>query len=288
MINSIVFAILIAISAIFIEDAVDRYPLWFSIFFHTLMTIMIFSVISIKKLKQTYVACKQNLLMVFFMMLFSLSIYVLCFLSTALIGGSPYNTFYFAVSGFLGYLFSKDTGNNIWIAGGLGVLIALFAGYRILYVGNSFDEFLGITLAILASFSGFAYAVYSGKFAQINSLSSAQIISVRFYMLLIVSFFLLPEDTKRLITIKSMCYMFLLAVTGMALPVYFLQKGIHAIGAELNAIVVAFVPFLTLVLAAIFHGSFDIKESLFVIILTLCLLLRPVTALYKRYSISSK
>lgn len=290
MIYSMIFAALIAITAIFVEDAVDRYPLWFSVFFHTLMTIIIFTVFSFRKIRETYAACRKNLLWTFYLLLFSLLIYVLCFFSTDLIGGSPYNTFYFAVSGFLGYSFAKDDAVKLssrLTAAALGLLILLFAAYRMLYIGKPHDEFLGILAAIFASCSGFAYAVYSAKFALAEGLSSSQIVSVRFYLLLLVSFFLLPPDTKDLITATSMAYMFLLALTGMALSVYFLQKGILAVGAEKNAIVVAFVPFLTLVLAAAFHGSIDAGESLFVAILTTILLFFPVMRRYRR-SLSAK
>lgn len=285
MIYSIIFAVLIAITAIFVEDAVDRYSLWFSVFFHTLMTIMIFTVLSFYKIRDTYIACKKHLLWTFYLMLFSLLIYALCFFSTGLIGGSPYNTFYFAVSGFLGYSFAKNEGGagySHFTAIALGLLILLFALYRMLYIGELNDEFLGILSAMFASCSGFAYAVYSAKFALAGGVSSSQIISVRFYLLLFVSFFLLPPDTKDLITVESMIYMFFLALTGMALPVYFLQKGILAVGAEKNAIIVAFVPFLTLILAAAFHGSIDLRESVFVVILTITLLVPPLMSRYKR------
>ena len=70
-----------------------------------------------------------------------------------------------------------------------------------------------------------------------------------------------------------MLYMFVLALTGTALPVYFLQRGINVIGAEVNAIIVAFIPFLTMILSVIFYRVFDLNESGFVIILTVLLIL---------------
>jgi len=287
MIYSFLFAVFIAASAIFIEDATGRYPLWFSIFFNSLMTLLFFFALSISKVKDTYKACLNNMTISMPLMLFSMLIYILCFFSTDMIGGSPYNTYYFATSGFLGYLLMREAASKVnkGIAAALAVLIITCTVYRFFYAELARKELLGIFYAILASLSGFLYAIFSKKLAYKENLSPVQILSIRFFFLLILSFFLLPSNIKELISFQSMLYMLMLTVTGMILPVYFLQKGIHIIGPEKNAVVVAFVPFLTLSFSVVFHQFFDIRESVFVIILTFLLLIPAGITLFKRVSL---
>ncbi len=274
---SIIFVILIAVSSIMIEDSMARYPLWFSIFFNTLMTVVIFNLMCIKKIKETYAACVKYKGVALRMMLFTLLIYTLCFFSTEMVGASNYNSFYFAGSALLGYWFLKAEREkrrvNVRMSVVLLILCVAYGAYLCFSARSVTTCSLGILWAVTGSVSGYFYAVDSSRFAQLAGTSANQILALRFDLLLLFSLFMLPKDTMQLVNSRSMLYMFVLALTGTALPVYFLQRGINVIGAEVNGIIVAFIPFLTMILSVIFYRVFDLNESGFVIILTALLIL---------------
>lgn len=274
---SVIFVILIAISAIMIEDSTERYPLWFSIFFNTLMTISIYTVICAKDIAATYRACLKYKVLSLRIMLSTLLIYTLCFFSTELIGASNYNSFYFAGSALFGSLFIKASSRKrrINISVSLAI-IALSISYGVCLCLSSPENFksiaLGIAWAAVGSISGYLYAADSAKLSKKASLSANQILALRFDLLALFSLCMLPADTIKYITAESMAYMFALALAGTALPVYFLQKGIHAIGAERNAIIVAFIPFFTMVFSVALYNKITFNEAAFVMLLTAMLI----------------
>lgn len=275
---SIIFVILIAISAIMIEDSTERYPLWFSIFFNTLMTLSIFTVICAKNIGAAYRTFFKYKVLSLRMMFSTLLIYTLCFFSTELIGASNYNSFYFAGSALLGSLFIKAHGRqrriNILISIAITVLSVSYGVFLCLSSPERLNSVaLGITWAVIGSISGYLYAADSVKLSKKASLSANQILALRFDLLALFSLFMLPADTIKFITVESMAYMFVLALAGTALPIYFLQKGIHAVGAECNAIVVAFIPFATMVFSVAIYRRVIFNEAVFVLLLTALLII---------------
>ncbi|MEG1602845.1 MAG: hypothetical protein RR340_04445 [Cloacibacillus sp.] len=278
---SVIFVILIAASSIMIEDSTLRYPVWFSIFFNSLMTAAIFNLLCAGRIRRTYAACAKHKALSLRMMFFTLLIYTLCFFSTERIGASNYNSFYFAGSAILGRWFMKARGAarkaNAGAAAALLVLCAAYGFYICAGADCAAARMSGIFWAVIGSASGYLYAVDSSKLAKLAALSANQLLALRFNLLLVVSFFLLPADTASYISPKSMEYMLALAATGTALPVYFLQRGISAAGAETNAVITAFIPFLTTVLSIIFYGTFNAGEAIFVLALT-ALLAAPMLA----------
>lgn len=215
------------------------------------------------------------------LMVLTLIVFVLCYFCTNLIGGSAYNSLFFVCSGIFGSLLDKSREQRI-VGVLLIVLVVAYIGILCLENdGNVMNILIGVGYGLIGGICGFIYAKCSHIFAVQTGLSTLQILAVRFNLMLICLMFFIRPELVQWLSIKSILYMLFLSLVSNVLPVYFFQRGIIASGPEKNAIAIAFVPVLTMVIGVMIDSEFLSKTDIYFSILLSVFLMIP-TALKLR------
>ncbi|OGT30966.1 MAG: hypothetical protein A3E87_08285 [Gammaproteobacteria bacterium RIFCSPHIGHO2_12_FULL_35_23] len=99
---------------------------------------------------------------------------------------------------------------------------------------NHFNN-LGVVLCLIATIAGAFYLTMSEKFQKNTQLTTSQLLSVRFYLLIVVTAIMIPiwiSPTSLVSQLKQIDYSYLivLALLTTVLPLYLIQRGIYSLG----------------------------------------------------------
>lgn len=282
---ALLYIILTAISAVLRQIGAHKVSPALLLFAGGILAMIFFNVVNTSKLKQIYLSCFRNK-KDWLAMSISIAVTWTCAIySPGYIGASLYTFLYFSTLGTVGILalnLKNNTLNKVQlISVGGTILLLAFMAIKYIVIIHTFKETLGVGLAFLGGFSAYIYAVQSAKFMKKASLSASQTLAVRFYFLIVLSFFLLPLHNMTNFNSTSVSVIFLITLFSFILPIYCVQKSIHNIGPDLNAIIISTTPFFTAILEQLYFH--DVAPSNFIVYATY-LIFATLPYLAKRYS----
>ncbi len=119
---------------------------------------------------------------------------------------------------------------------------------------------LGVTLSLVCGAANVANALMSKKLND-RGLSARQIIPFRFYLLIGLGFLLCPSEAWPTLKDSQILFsIFMIALFGLSLPIFCVQRGIEYTGPLVSALVQAALP-AVVVVAQLFDGRLVVSEA---------------------------
>ncbi len=244
MIYAALYIILTALSVVFINELGNHIPAMLMIFIATSFTIVFFSAINFKSLFRTYRTLWFH----------KIDYFLLCFFLFCMWFGSFAIPIYFSPTAFLfpymsllatwGLLakcFHVIRRHNIIKLILLLINLSIFYGLIKRDYTNSQYVIL-IVSTIATGTTGFIYIKLSGKLNNLG-LKASQVLAVRFWILWLFSLIscLVNKDFSAA-NLRVIGQCLVVSLFSLILPIYFSQKSIEKLGANLGAITMGFTP----------------------------------------------
>ena len=285
---SILYVLIASYSFIFMQNTEAVLPPSLSLVSSVFLTTVYFHLINIHKIKHVY---KQLLHDKLNFLLVNLTVMVMwgcSFYSVYFVGPFSYLFIFFSTAAVFGFFFKLNESELLrWprlIS--LVTIILIIVGY-ILYVENHSREnyIFGDILALLSGSMSYAYSKSSFVFSKKTHLTATQILSVRFFALLIfgVLLCLFAPQTAIRFDLDIIWRVILLAALAFILPLYFFQKAILKIGPEGQTIFNALTPAVTYLLVFILQKEFHFFQFLTSIFLAFMLVFPSIFTFIHKY-----
>jgi len=274
---SFLYVIIFTFAAVLIQKLYFTVSPVFSLLVTGTIATIYFNVINIGKLKTVYAQCWQHKKLWFAIMLTILVMWNCSMNGPGLIGASLYNFLYFAWLGMLGYLslgFQNWKTNHLKFYFGVFIFLLIAAlSIHYLYVHKpSLKLVIGILLALIGGTSSFVYFKQSKTITDSAKLSATQILSVRFYLTVVLMLILIPKHAVlSYVTPFNMGLLVLLAFLSLIIPLYCLQKALEKITAEQNAIIISLAPTTIAILQELVFKDVDFRYLVLYLLYTLVL-----------------
>ncbi len=243
MIYSFMYVFVFSFSAVLIQKLYFNISPLFSLLISASIATIVFNIINIRKLKETYRKLWSQKAACVGIMVTILVMWNCTMIAPGLIGASVSTFIYFAWLGMLGLLIS-GMDDRLKLYAGLFVLllIALVIGINISHEFSR-NILFGIILSIIGGTSSYVYFKQSQSLINKTQLSAIQILSFRFLLTIIALFAVLPKGSFFIYsTWENYLELTLLAITGLIVPLFFMQKALEKISSEQNAIIISLTP----------------------------------------------
>ncbi len=155
----------------------------------------------------------------------------------------------------IGYLFMFIEKKSYTSLFGFLATLILLTNYYIQFINYNLDSYkaIGIASSIITGIFGYIYTKFSYKIYKKYDLSASQVLSIRFWLLLILtlsSMFFLDQHIE--ISFGAIFKLVILGFTVLIIPLYFSQISITNIGPNLTSIIIGVTPVLCFFLEKIF------------------------------------
>jgi hypothetical protein len=204
--------------------------------------------IRVKTIKKTYLQSSKALSNWVLISVMVAGNWLFTFLALTKLGPFVFIFSYFNASALIGaiveYSRHKSKFNFILILALLSLLIMFYFDDVLKHPGETQFYFY----ALLAAFFGYGYRRFSVKFSQKTQLNAAEVLSIRFFLLLLIAFcFIHPHDFIQLHWRDELLF-FLITTVTFIIPLYCMQKSVLTIGAERFSLLSSCCPAMTAVL----------------------------------------
>jgi drug/metabolite transporter (DMT)-like permease len=265
VIYSFLYVLIFSVALVLIQKLDISIPPLFSLLVTASIASIYFNLINLHRLKEMYRDCFRNSSLWILIMSIVLLMWGCTMIGPGKIGASSFNFLYFAWLGTLGFVslsFQDWKKNRMKFYFGLSILLLIIANI-FLELQESFtsDTGLGIFLALAGGTSSFVYFKVSQAFTKKTHLSATQILSVRFYLSIIVLFIILPKhNVSEYLSWNNSLSLVLLAFCSLIIPLYFSQKALEKITSEQHAIINSLCPAVTGVLQEIIFNDLKLEQ----------------------------
>lgn len=258
----IFYTLMTALSSIFIHETTHVMTPLLSAFNTFLFCLLIYSALSLGTFKKV-ITIKSNFLSIFMLNVTTAICWIFTFLSLQCI---PPELYLFV------YLCAMPIFSTVLYRHKIGKAVLLFFGLLILiYTYHDSTLYYGIVLAFIGGASGTVYSIYSKRVSQ--HFSTAEILSLRFYLVVIVTFILCLTLGKWMpMTTMDYSQLALLSLISVIIPLTLFQIGLKNLTLT-NAL--SYLPlspllcyFINLIIG---NKSFDISQ--FCVIIFICIIL---------------
>jgi hypothetical protein len=274
MIYSFLYVLIAGMGFVLTEFLDLKIPPAFSLFFASLIATIFFNLINFRKLRHMYKGCWEQKWLYLAIMVTILVMWNCTMIGPGLIGASLYSFLYFTWLGMLGFfsLCLIDWEKNYRkFYFGLGALILILVSVlHALRMQVSYNIGFGIFLSIVGGTSSFIYFKQSQLLIKRIQLTATQILGVRFYLTIIISFVLIPKGNFSFyLTRINLLEITFLAFLTLIAPLFFMQKALEKISAEQNAIILSLTPCVAAFLQALFFKNVTIVDVAIYLLYTL-------------------
>ena len=264
MIYSFLYVIIYSCASVFIEKLYFSIPPLFSLMITASIATLYFNLVNIGKLKPIYLACWHEKKMWLAIMISVLVMWCCTMTGPGLIGASLNNFMYFGWLGVLGFIslgLQKEKKSRSKLYFGLMIVgLMAIAIFDTVNHGLTKGNILGLLIGIIGGTASFIYLKQSQILLSKIKLSATQILAIRFYLTIIVLFFVIPKDSFSLyLTWKSMGELIILAFMSLIIPLFFMQKALEKITSEQNAIIMSLSPVVTAFIQELLFNNVEFK-----------------------------
>lgn len=271
-----------AFSFLLIHASVHYFPTGLTIFTSSLIAAILFHLANFNKIIPMYKKCFDNKVSWMKILVLMLINWITAIYGNTLSFPFVYIFFYFCSISTFGFLYLNKVESNSLLEKSMhkyskfsiSCLVGLMSIY---FLVNIFEilsmnhvthsdiavkNIIGSILGVAGGISGYFYGKESQLFSIKTKLTTSQILAVRFWLMILLSYFLIPNGIAHYYSVKNMIYVFLIAIFSFVLPVYFNQKGILDVGAEKNSIIRGLTPLTTDIFQSIYLNTFQMIDFL--------------------------
>ncbi|MGF1740291.1 hypothetical protein L4C34_04255 [Vibrio profundum] len=122
-------------------------------------------------------------------------------------------------------------------------------------------SWLTASIAISSGVSGYIYMLYSKKLANSAGLNTQGLLSIRFYLLIIVCLLVFKfhqPSSSVLLSLKDVGFLALVSLLNMIIPLYFSQSAIQLLGAKITSKYLTFTPLIAFGVDSVLNREFNI------------------------------
>jgi hypothetical protein len=260
---SLIYALSTSLSIILIEKMGEQLPPLLSLLICTLFTTVYFHLINFKTIpliyRQMFKATKDWLLNCAIVAV----IWIVTFYGAKEADGFMFLFVYFitaAIISCVALLLHNAKISYSQLIGAIGLLALLII---VVFIQQPPLKHLnyayGILLAIIGGISAYIYRKMSYSLLNKSQLSASQILSVRFYGIILIAMIATPHNSFALLNFKSFIYTIIIAILSFLLPLYANQRGIINAGPEVHSIIGASCPLITYVLESSINHTWSIS-----------------------------
>jgi len=237
-------------SSVLLEKAGLNFSPALTLVFGSLLALLYFNLINIKKLKQTYLACwhhkKETLLIncsVFIMWL--ATVYGIVYA-----GAAVFVFVFFATMGLTARLIEYMQQHKKRLLFSITTIIILLVIMVVFHVQPPLatSKLKGISLGLLGGVVAYYYLRLSGQFMKKTEMRATQVLAIRFYFAVIFGYFFIPAEAISDLTPANIGFIFVIICLNLIIPLYFMQKAVGKAGSELTAILISCTPLMTAVM----------------------------------------
>lgn len=192
------------------------------------------------------------------------------------VGAALYIVGYFAISGLIALFFVKSPIKNrtLFFSAIFCYSIVIIFIFQLMYIYN--QGAIAIAITSIGAIFGVIYLNYSKKRSQISSLSAIEVLSMRYWLVIVIIPIIFPHIIYFNIfsfihsnnIVQNSWIVIIIATTALIFPLYFNQKALQLLHYTEVAIINALTPTVTLILSFLLHNH----SMLHLQIATLCLI----------------
>lgn len=267
---TLIYVILTALSMVFIHHAANFIPPALNLFLGTFAAIIFFHAINFKQIRTMYFKAWHAKLIWLKIMVTVSGMWLATIYAPAYLTPNLFIVLLFSLTSILGIAASCKSGPRISLlisASGIFICTLLILIDYLYSVPISFYTILGILLSLLGGYSFYIYGKQSFLFAKKTDLTVTQVLAVRFWLVEIFCVVLIPASPLSYMTLYNLSLVFVIALISLIVPIYFLMKGIFAIGPDRNAIICGLIPAVTYIIESIYLWQFNF----IILILNICI-----------------
>lgn len=265
------------------ENTIAPFPLTFVTF---LLALVLFNFINIKNVYKTYTSLMANKKIFFIVNILTLIIWTSTFWGLKFIQPSIFISLFMCFVPIFSFMIKKDAKIKRQVFFMLCTMILTITLIITEYLRAITYEpimFMGFSLAVISAYVSAIYIVYTSNIQRTMSISTIELISTRFYLLVIFSLILSISQhnlSEAYINLKHTWYDFILiAAVSTIIPVYGLQKAIVSLGPIRTPLLMTITPICTYILQVPFGFKFNFIVMALILILS-CLLAKFYYILY--------
>lgn len=272
--DAAIYVVISSISFVFLKKLCNSIDPLVALFIMSGIGIINFNILSINKIKDTYISCIKNKTL-FLIMSGSLGLDWVCMLYSSYYADpfvSLASLFIFlAIVGFTKlFLQDKNKINLFSVCLLLTSAVILYFGY---HLDNKGNVGLGILLGSVAGIAFYFYISSSKKLAEMANLSSLQVLATRFWVLFLGSAIFVNYNTLQQLTLQNIGVLVLISYGSLIIPIYFNQQAIVKLGSELTSVFISFVPPVTYFVYTISNRSILLINVIICLFITVALIM---------------
>ena len=247
-IDALIYVLLSSVAFVFLNNLIaDVNPL-IALLVMSSVALVVFNLLSFKRVKLTYTVCWQHK-SIYIWMSIGLALDWVCMVYASYVA-DPFIAMAalfisLAIIGFIRLNFIQKSRKRLISLILLVVSLILLELFYVVPVGHSTS--LGILLGVLAGGAFYLYILNSAKLASLGNLNSLQVLATRFWFLWGIALIMVPKLNLWVNMLTHLGALILISFASLIVPIYFNQRAIQKLGAELTSIFIGLVPPVTFV-----------------------------------------
>ena len=246
----VLYVIVSAITTVVIDGLVTNLPVTLVLFLVTSIAILYFHLLNYRKLDVVYRSFLKTPGLVVLVNIALAVTWAATYFGIAYLNATIYNIIYFSITAVLATLMGQKRN---FIQASL-LIVTLAVGVFVMKLSLT-----GALIGVLAGIAGFSYRKWSFALSQKASLSSSQVLTIRFWILWLVLLCVAPLKIVPAMTVHLWLLVLLTAFTSFILQNWLNQQGIQKAGVKRSTLILSWTPTVTLACQIIvlhqFHWS---------------------------------
>jgi drug/metabolite transporter (DMT)-like permease len=274
----IAFCIFFSISFVFMSKVVKNVDPIVSTFITYGIATVFFTLINIRNLRQTLNILLREKMLIFKINISTLMNTLLAFYVVLYISPIAYIIVFFSGLSFFNSLYNYRNVRSLEMTiNMLAISLAVFISFLISNA-SLVDTIIGVYLTLISTVFASFYMRESATLHTKTDISVPQILSIRFYLVIILcGFYSVYSISHQSISTSDLSLLFLIAVTGSIVPLFLMQKSIKILGPKLTAQFTPLTPILCLMFMALIEKEqFSILEISLTFLIALVMLCQGI------------
>ena len=276
-IDALIYVLLSSVAFVFLNNLIaDVNPL-IALLVMSSVALVVFNLLSFKRVKLTYTVCWQHK-SIYIWMSIGLALDWVCMVYASYVA-DPFIAMAalfisLAIIGFIRLNFIQKSRKQLISLILLVISLILLELFYVVPVEHSTS--LGILLGVLAGGAFYLYILNSAKLASLGNLNSLQVLATRFWFLWGIALIMVPKLHLWANMLTHLGALILISFASLIVPIYFNQRAIQKLGAELTSVFIGLVPPVTFVCYVIYSHEFHWLNGMVCLIITVALLLPTI------------
>ena len=276
-IDALIYVLLSSVAFVFLNNLIaDVNPL-IALLVMSSVALVVFNLLSFKRVKLTYTVCWQHK-SIYIWMSIGLALDWVCMVYASYVA-DPFIAMAalfisLAIIGFIRLNFIQKSRKQLISLILLVISLILLELFYVVPVEHSTS--LGILLGVLAGGAFYLYILNSAKLASLGNLNSLQVLATRFWFLWGIALIMVPKLNLWVNMLTHLGALILISFASLIVPIYFNQRAIQKLGAELTSVFIGLVPPVTFVCYVIYSHEFHWLNGMVCLIITVALLLPTI------------